>query len=141
MRRTLQLCGAVIVLLIGGAAVAIADQANFKSPSGNIFCSYFDYDGPPEVRCDILNSTRSFRKPPSDCDLEWGDSFAVSATAKRGEVVCHGDTVMTPDAAPLPYNRSFQQGGITCTSSMKGLACVNAKGHGFFVSRAKQQVF
>jgi len=141
MRRTFQLCGAVMLLLMGGKAPAMADQANFKSPSGNIFCSYFDYDGPPEVRCDILKATRSFGKRPSDCDLEWGDSFAVSATAKRGEVVCHGDTVMTPDAVALPYDRSFSQGGITCTSSMKGLTCVNGGGHGFFMSKAKQQVF
>jgi hypothetical protein len=32
-------------------------------------------------------------------------------------------------------------GGITCTSSEKGLECRNGDGHGFFLSKGKQELF
>jgi hypothetical protein len=120
---------------------AWADSVNFKTPSGNIFCGYFDYDGPPVVRCDIRNYTPSLGPPPADCDLDWGDAFEVTATGRSGEAVCHGDTVMSPDARVLPYGKVFSAGGITCLSQTRGLTCENGKGHGFFLSRSRQRVY
>jgi hypothetical protein len=128
-------------LLVPSASAALADQVNFKTPSGNIFCGYFDYEGPPEVRCDIREFTSTLGRRPADCDLDWGDSFVVNAQSNRGEAMCHGDTVMSPDARVLAYGRSFTAGGLSCLSDMHGLTCTNGKGHGFFVSKAKQRVF
>jgi len=123
------------------AAPAMAEEAYFKTPSGNIFCGYDDYSGAPYVRCDIRNYTPTTGKTPADCDLEWGDSFEVGANSKRGGLVCHGDTIINPDARTLGYGKAFSRGGITCLSEQRGLTCKNKRGHGFFLSRAKQQIF
>ena len=64
---------ALAAMLAVTATTAYADSANFKSPSGNIFCGYFDYDGPPEVRCDIRNS-----RPPSASDLPTASSTGTT---------------------------------------------------------------
>ena len=48
---------------------------------------------------------------------------------------------MSPDAVAIPYNKVLSNGGISCVSATSGLTCTNGKGHGFFVSRAKQRVF
>ena len=132
---------ALAAMLAVTATTAHAGSANFKSPSGNIFCGYFDYDGPTEVRCDMRNFTPSMGKQPADCDLDWGDAFSVNAQSNRGSAVCHGDTVISPDARILPYGKSFAQGGIVCLSDTHGITCTNGKGHGFFVSKAQQRVF
>jgi hypothetical protein len=127
--------------LASGCQPAFADSFNFKTPSDNIYCAYDDYNGTPEVRCDIRSYTPTMGKMPADCDLEWGDSFVISARDKRGSVICHGDTVISPDATALPYGSSWKKHGIVCTSETSGLTCTNRKGHGFFVSRAEQRVF
>lgn len=132
---------ALAAMLAVTATTAYADSANFKSPSGNIFCGYFDYDGPPEVRCDIRNFTPTIGKRPADCELDWDDAFAVNANSRSGEAVCHGDTVMSPDARVLAYGKSFTAGGISCLSDTHGITCTNGKGHGFFMSKAKQRIF
>jgi hypothetical protein len=134
------LLGAVLALGLPSGA-AVADTVFFKTPSGNIFCGYFDYDNPPMVRCDITRFTPTLRSRPADCDLEWGDAFEVDAESDAGGAVCHGDTVMSPEARVLAYGRSFAAGGIVCVSETHGLTCTNGKGHGFFLSKARQRVF
>jgi len=128
-------------LVAAMASSAAAEEAYFRTPSGNIFCGYMDYDGLPSVRCDISEYTPSFAKRPADCDLDWGGAFEVAEDGRRGAVLCHGDTVMSPDARVLPYGKSFMRNGITCVSQTKGLTCENSAGHGFFVSKATQRVF
>jgi len=113
----------------------------FKSPSGNINCGYFDYGGRPYVRCDIGQFKPSGTPPPADCDLDWGDSFGIGAGDMIGDMLCHGDTVISPEARTLPYGSAWSEGGITCSSAKTGLTCENDLGHGFFLSRAKQRVF
>ena len=120
---------------------AQAGEAYFKIPSGNLYCAYFDYDGPPEVRCDIKSFTPTLGKRPADCDLDWGDAFAITATARKGSIVCHGDTVISDQAATLGYGKSWNGTDITCTSETSVLTCKNAKGHGFILSRREQNVF
>ncbi len=123
------------------AGHAAAEEAYFKTPSGNIYCAYFDYDTVPEVRCDIQAFTATGAKRPADCDLDWGGAFAIAANSGKGAMLCHGDTVISPDARTLSYGRAFKGGGLTCTSETSGLTCNNARGHGFFLSKAKQKVF
>ena len=123
------------------AAAAHGDTVSFRSPSDNIHCAYDDYDGTPYIRCDIMNYTPTIGGRPADCDLEWGDAFEIGPGYARGEVICHGDTVRAPDALVLGYGKTFTQGGLTCNSEQSGLTCRNRKGHGFFLSRARQKVF
>jgi hypothetical protein len=131
-----------VVLSLGlVAAPALADGLTFfQTPSGNIFCMIATGEA-AEVRCDMLALMRSFRERPAECDLDWGDSFAVGAEASQGTMVCHGDTVQTPDAPVLDYGHSLELGGFRCTSETSGLTCVNAGGHGFTLSRAEQRLF
>lgn len=132
---------AAVAVLAASAAPALAEEAYFKTPSGNIHCMYDDYEGTAYVRCDISNYTPTMGKPPADCDLDWGGAFAIGASDRRGSVICHGDTVISPEARALAYGKSFRRGGINCLSEQNGLTCENAAGHGFFLSRARQRVF
>jgi hypothetical protein len=132
---------AVIAALMPSASPALAESVFFKTPSGNIHCGYDDYEGTPFIRCDISNYTPSAVSRPADCDLDWGGAFAISADGTSSIMVCHGDTVMTPDALTLAYGDRFAREGISCLSEQKGLTCRNARGHGFFLSRARQEMF
>lgn len=127
--------------LAAASLPAHAGAVYFRTPSDNIYCAYDDYDGTPHIRCDIMNYTPSIGGMPADCDLEWGDAFEITPSHGRGEVICHGDTVRSPDAMTLDYGKTLEQGGLSCKSERSGLTCRNRKGHGFFLSRAKQRVF
>jgi hypothetical protein len=137
---TLRLAFAVLALTAAGPAAADGEYY-FRTPSGNIHCGYFDFDGPPYLRCDISEYTPTAAPRPEDCDLDWGGAFEIDAVDQTGSLVCHGDTVVSPDAVPLDYGENFARGGISCLSEKKGLTCENELGHGFFLSRAKQEVF
>jgi hypothetical protein len=112
----------------------------FRSPTGNVSCLFALGDS-AEVRCDLAQLNRSFTTPPQDCDLEWGDSFAIGAKDRRGSVVCHGDTVADPAAEVLDYGSTLGYSGITCLSETSGMTCQNTAGHGFSVARKRQTVF
>lgn len=131
--------GATLLLVLGMSA-AHAEDLYFRSPSGNIYCGYFSYDGQTAIRCDIRAFTPSYKRP-ADCDLDYGGAFEITPNANRGSVLCYGDTVMSPDARVLAYGRSIDRGGMTCVSAQTGMTCTNAKGHGFSIARAKQKVF
>jgi len=122
------------------ATPALADDfVYFQSPSGNIFCALMTgaYN---EARCDMAELTPSYKKRPADCEQDWGSSFSVGPTGKGG-LGCVGDTVMMQDAPVLSYGDSLDVGPFTCTSVKTGMTCMNAQGHGFTLSRAKQEVF
>ena len=120
---------------------ATDDQLEFfTSPTGNISCLFIV--GPEvSVRCDLAQLNRSFTNQPNDCGEDWGDSFGVTETSKRGELLCHGDTVADPSAQVLDYGSLINHSGITCASSKTGMTCQNGDGHGFTVARKAQQVF
>lgn len=127
--------------LVAGSSAAMAEDFNFKTPSDNIYCAYYDNDGKALVRCDIKSYTPTTRKRPADCDLDWGYAFEIAVGNKRGTIICGGDTVISPEAETLPYGTLWKRKGITCGIEETGVTCTNRKGHGFFVSRAKQRVF
>ncbi|NJM29312.1 MAG: hypothetical protein HC855_03580 [Rhizobiales bacterium] len=131
----------VCVFVSAGSAKVHAESFSFKTPSGNIFCGYDDFDGTPQLRCDIRNYTPTAEPRPADCELDWGGAFGIAADGTSGIMICHGDTVATPDAKTLPYDTTWERGGIRCSSMQTGMTCRNAAGHGFFLSRAKQDVF
>lgn len=135
MIRTLAL------LVCAGASPALAqDFLQFQTPSGNIACYMEGGDG--FARCDIGAMTaQSHAKRPADCDLDFGHGFGIAADAARGEALCYGDTVAMPDLPVLDYGQAVSLAGISCTSAKTGMRCVNAAGHGFDISKAKQDLF
>jgi hypothetical protein len=141
---TYRLAPALLALLLSltGACVAHAaedDLSGFQSPSKNIACMYFEYDGHKALRCDV--GDKSWRLPkPTSCEQEWGNSFEVDAKGPAGPS-CTGDTQIGQPLRVLPYGEVWQRSGITCKSEEAGITCFNADRRGFSLSRAKWDVF
>lgn len=140
---TYRLAPALLALLLSltGACVAHAedDLSGFQSPSKNVACMYFEYDGHKALRCDV--GDKSWRLPkPTSCEQEWGNSFEVDAKGPAGPS-CTGDTQIGQPLRVLPYGEVWQRSGITCKSEEAGITCFNADRRGFSLSRAKWDVF
>lgn len=135
------LAPAVLVFALASPATAM-ELESFRTPSNNIHCMYIEDEGRRSVQCEIHETTsaRPALPRPGDCDLDWGDSFQLSESGRAG-LVCHGDTIASPDSPMLAYGRSSHWGEISCRSAPSGLTCKNASGHGFSLSRAKQELF
>ena len=132
---------AVVLLGLVVASPALADDALFfRSPSGNINCVLGTGDD-AYVRCDIAEFTPSFSRPPAECDLDWGDSFEITVTGRKGALGCHGDTAFSEESFTLGYDDVLIFGGFACTSERTGMSCINERGHGFEISKTKQRVF
>ena len=135
------------LLAVAASVVAAAQDApaGFRSPSGNIHCQFWPGDSGREadasIRCDVMQMSNRPPARPRDCDLEWGDAFEVSGNAAAGAPLCHGDTARDDTLPALAYGKTFQRAGLICISEESGVTCVNAKGHGFEISRGKQRVF
>lgn len=127
------------LLLIAGPATA-DDYFGFQSPTGNIHCAMYTFNGESEARCDLRSYSPSYTKRPAGCDLDWGMAFAVGATGK-GVLACVGDTVQDPGNPVLPYGEAVSLGGISCVSAKTGITCTNADGHGFSVAKARQKIY
>ena len=126
-------------LSIAACAVHAEDIPGFQSPSKNIACMYFEFDGHKALRCDIGDKVWRLPKP-ANCEQDWGNSFEVDAKGKAGPS-CAGDTQIGQPLAILPYGEVWQRSGVTCKSEEAGITCFNADRHGFSLSRAKQEVF
>lgn len=127
---------------------AHADSVSFKSPTGNINCIYSDYDNKPEVRCDIMQFTPSFKTVPPGtsnevmtCTPAKLRGFTVSPSDAQGQAFCPTDAAVDGEQVVLAYGQAFKRGGLVCASETSGVTCTNAAGHGFSLSRASQKVF
>ena len=131
----------LLIALTFATPAAAQDMLSIMSPSGNILCGMYEYD--PGVRCDIFEVTkRSFTRAPAGCEFDWGQSFWIGAGAAKGELACVSDIAADPSQAlTLDYGKSVTFAGVTCRSEKTGMTCVNASGHGFTVSKAKQTLF
>ncbi len=130
-------------LLALGAGPAIAEDLEpFRTPSDNIHCLFIDEEGEIAVECELRDrsSGEPARPMPDDCELDWGNRFALPATGVSG-LVCHGDTLISPGSPTLAYGHEMARGGIACFSEKSGLTCRNQDGHGFRLARAKQELF
>lgn len=130
----------VVGLLCAGAPALAEDIVFFQAPSGNIHCMMIDGEF-AEARCDIRSFTPTYQTPPADCDLEWGDSFFVTPSARTGGLTCHGDTVFSSDSPVLGYGNRMEHGGLVCGVERGGVSCLNPAGHGFTLARAAQAVY
>jgi hypothetical protein len=134
---------ALLLAALLPAAPALADvPMSFRTPSDNIHCLIYNPGGPLVLDCELRQ--RDAGPPllprPVDCDLDWGNRFALSESG-GGYMVCHGDTVVMPGSLVLPYGTVTRFGPFTCDSSESGLECRNDEGHGILLSRARQGVF
>ena len=127
--------GVSLAMILAGPAMA--QEASFRSPSGNIACMYID----GFLRCDLGEVSNRLPKRPADCDLEWGKAFEMGASSRHAQRICHGDTVFDPSAPVLPYGASWQGGTFSCISSERGMSCRNARGAGWDLARAKQSIY
>jgi hypothetical protein len=130
----------ILCFLLAATPVVADDLLFFRSPTGNISCliATGEYAA---ARCDMRSLTPSFITPPPDCDLDWGSSFEVSLSSRKGMLACVGDTVADPSAVELGYGQTLSLGGFDCTSERNGMTCTNPAGHGFTISKARQTLF
>ena len=131
---------AVLAAVILAGPASSQDYFGFQSPTGNIHCAMYVFDGTAEARCDLREYTPSYTRRPAGCDLDWGMAFAVGASG-RGVLACVGDTVQNPGNPVLPYGEAVSLGGISCVSAKTGMTCTNADGHGFSVAKAQQRLY
>lgn len=132
---------ALALCLAALPALAQDDYITFKSPSGNILCVMTGGED-ASVRCDMMALTPTYTQRPQGCEADWGHSFYVGAYDDVGELACVGDAVGDGDRAMvLPYGARLDFGGITCLSEAAGMTCNNEAGHGFTLSKARQQLY
>jgi Family of unknown function (DUF6636) len=143
-------CATVLTVFISVVSMLPSDGeaqsgvVGFKMPSNNVYCMLEPpYQGHPgtDLRCDIEQMTSKPLPTPKDCPLSWGDAFAIAESGDEGVRICHGDTTRDDALPVLPYGAQWNKAGYLCKSETSGLTCTNAKGHGFMLSRALQQVF
>ena len=139
MKRYAFLC---LLPLMATSNPAFADDALlfFRAPSGNINCliALGEY---AEARCDMNQLTPSYTKAPAGCDLDWGSSFTIGQSDRKGQLACVGDTVIDARSTVLGYGQTLSLGGFDCTSEKTGMTCTNPAGHGFTIATAKQRLF
>jgi uncharacterized protein DUF6636 len=115
-------------------AAGSASTGPFQSPSGNIRCAMFSYDGQDSVRCDIAH--HGWTAPPRspNCQLDWGSRFKLE---QGGAAVfdCYAQGLPAPEQT-LGYGEARTVGAITCTSEPSGMTCADSSTfHYFRVSR------
>lgn len=115
----------------------------FRSPSGNIMCSSSLQDEAPQavLNCEISELENLPPKKPAWCEYDWGQAFIVTSDADAGERMCHSDSIYNDGYQTLPYGTVWRSNGFECLSEKSGLRCWNGNGHGFFLSRARQELF
>ena len=122
---------------------AQADGFGFQTPSGNIYCNGH-VSGGGGISCTIVERSGALAAAkPSSCNGVWGHDFSLSATGKA-TLSCetwpgHPQRVDYTDIAPYGEHGIF--GDIRCDSKKTGFTCRNKSGHGFFLSRRKQETF
>ena len=120
--------------------LALADGYGFRTPSGNIYCNGAVLDG--YMDCTIVERGGTSPIPrPGNCGGHWGHNFHISATGPA--TMSCGEFALRKSrySDVADYGRSAQFGPITCQSERTGLTCRNQSGHGFFLSRRRQELF
>ncbi len=111
----------------------------FRMPSGNVSCVVTADESGAFLRCDLSENQARIPKPPQDCELDFGNAFALGLHGKATRL-CAGDTVAGGHPV-LAYGQTWSSRGFTCLSRKQGVRCTNADGHGFELSRKQQKLF
>jgi hypothetical protein len=129
----------VIFYTFGISKTIATEDTYFKVPSGNIHCRA-NTDG--SFECEIQKNLAKLSPKPKDCDLDWGNRFGMSSATGKAQRVCHGDTLgLNPKNPVLNYGKTWNGQGFFCISRRSGLTCQNDAGHGWILSKNKQQLF
>ena len=113
-----------------------AGDGQFRTPSGNIGCGYFQ----GVLRCDVRDGVKPLPPRPASCDFDWGQGFWLREHG-IARPTCAGDTELNPSAPVVRYGTTWHGGQLSCTSAPNGLRCTNADRHGFFISRGEAHTF
>ena len=111
----------------------------FQSPSGNIRCAMFSFDGQNSVRCDITEYGWTAPPRSPNCQLSWGSRFKLE---QGGAAVfdCYAQELPAVEHT-LGYGEAQTVGAITCVSQPSGMTCADSStGHYFRVSRETYEV-
>jgi Family of unknown function (DUF6636) len=147
MKLSVLISSAVAVVI---AAVAMSSSAfgssgvrnvpGFRSPSGNIQCSYnpkaFAPNGTARLlTCGLRHADYAMRLQRRCLAGDW-HGFELRTNTKP-TLFCSGnpDPFIHPVYTTLAYGKSWTRGRFTCTSRITGVTCRNAGGHGLFISR------
>jgi hypothetical protein len=143
-RLTVVAIVSVLAALLPRSAAAQSTLSGFKMPSDNIFCML----APPmvghplaDLRCDMVEITSRPPPRPRNCRFSWGRSFDIEQNGQSGIRLCVSDTTRDESLPVLQYGATWTEPGFACLSTVGGLACANAIGHGFFLSKANQDLF
>jgi hypothetical protein len=120
----------------GAPAVRDVDEAMFRTPSKNIFCSLTA----SAVRCDIGQKKWSLPAKPADCEFDWGNGLYIDRGAAG--LTCTGDTLLNAATETLEYGTAIRSGTVLCTSESTGLTCKDEKTtRGFTMAIAGYRLF
>jgi hypothetical protein len=125
------------------SACAADDVIQFHSPSQNIFCVGVNSETEGgSVDCEVITRTnaKDLQPRPADCDLEWGNRFALHSDGKA-TMLCAGDTLRDGQAFNFGYGEELDRFGVHCTSTQQGIECINDDQHGFKISKGKQVIY
>ena len=131
-----RVAGAMVAILASTGLGAASDIASFRSPSGAIGCVFYEKN----LRCDVDGGVKPLPAAPKSCQLDWGQGFWLNRTGPA-EIVCAGDTALSRTAPVVRYGTTWRRGGIACASSVDGMRCTNAEGHGFLIARGASRRF
>nr|WP_321445835.1 DUF6636 domain-containing protein [uncultured Cohaesibacter sp.] len=127
-----------LILLV--PSPAWADGFGFETPSGNIYCNGYVSDG-GGISCEIVVRHGKLASPkPASCRQSWGHSFSLQGSG-AAELVCAPKPTRVDYSEIANYGQTGTFGSITCHSERTGFTCENQSGHGFFLSRRKQEIF
>ena len=136
------LAATAVLLALLGARPGVADVWTFETPSQNIQCSVGHAPGASDIICTIIRRSGPPAAPrPANCsNKDWGHTFSMHDTG-RARIECVEANRERRGSDRAEYGVTGEFGGLTCTSSTRGLRCENRDGHGFFLSRRKQEIF
>lgn len=128
-----------LLLMFPGLPTLAQGHLAFHAPSGNIHCRIGSEHG-GLAQCDIIEFTPNFDLPEEYCRGYEGFSFFIDSDNEAWGT-CAENRVADPASFVLEYDHQITFAGITCTSRRTGMTCENEAGHGFHVSRARQELF
>ncbi len=128
------------LVVVPSSASASGSSKAFKTPDGNIVCALVGGTANGvtlgAARCGIRKANWS---PPKSCPAGWEFVFLTTTLGVKGSPSCVEGTI-APKAV-LAIGKKTSLAGITCSSAKKGVTCIKANGHGFFISRASYKLF
>jgi hypothetical protein len=123
--------GIVALMFVVLYPAKAARSSGFKTPTGNLVC---------QVQASAVSGLWLTCTVRSETN-ERGRKFWTMSSFGRvlvGRCWCMN---VSNDVPILDYGSSWRWRAVRCVSRFRGLTCSNGSGHGFFLSREKQQVF